>query len=86
MRKLVLVCAAAIMSFASAVFAAVNVNTATAEEMQEALNGVGPVKAQAIVEYREENGKFKSKSDLTKVDGVGEATLEGISGDITLGE
>lgn len=55
---------------------AINVNTASAKELQSALTGVGPVKAQAIVDYRKKNGRFDSTSDLLKVPGVGKATID----------
>lgn len=42
----------------------------------EKLNGIGPAKARAIVEYREKEGAFKSVDDLTKVKGIGAKTLE----------
>ena len=50
---------------------AINVNNASAKELQS-LKGIGEAKAQAIVEYREKNGKFKSLQQLTMVKGVGE--------------
>lgn len=56
--------------------AAVNINTASAAELAEALVGVGPAKAQAIVAYREANGPFTDKSQLLEIKGIGEATLE----------
>ena len=51
--------------------AAVNINTATATEF-EALPGIGPAKAKAIVAYRQQNGQFKTVEDLKKVKGIGE--------------
>lgn len=53
----------------------ININTATAAELQ-LLNGIGAAKAQAIVEYREANGKFTSLEDLTKVKGIGPKLIE----------
>lgn len=49
----------------------VNINTATVDELQ-ALSGVGPSTAQAIVEDREKNGLFASVEDLMRVSGIGE--------------
>ena len=63
----------------------VDINTATAEELQQ-LMGIGPVLAQAIVDYREEHGPFESVDELLEVSGIGEAKLENIRGDVTLGE
>ncbi len=53
----------------------VNINTASAEVLAEALVGVGLSKAQAIVEYRNKNGRFQSSSQLTQVKGIGERIL-----------
>lgn len=53
----------------------ININTATAEELDK-LNGLGPSKANAIVEYRKEHGKFQKIEDLTQVPGIGEKTIE----------
>jgi competence protein ComEA len=55
----------------------VNVNTATAADL-ETLPGVGEVIAQAIVEYRTENGPFGSVDQLLDVSGIGDVTLENI--------
>ena len=57
--------------------ALINVNTASATEL-EALPGVGEVIAQAIVDYRTENGPFTSVDQLLDVSGIGDATLEDI--------
>jgi len=57
--------------------APIDVNTASATEL-EALPGVGEVIAQAIVDYRTENGAFASVEQLLDVSGIGDATLEDI--------
>lgn len=49
----------------------VNLNTATPEELQS-LKGIGSSKAQAIVAYRSEQGKFKSVEDLGNIKGFSE--------------
>ncbi|TGN40344.1 ComEA family DNA-binding protein [Marinobacter confluentis] len=61
--------------FAQAEPGQININTATVETLAS-LDGVGEAKAQAIVDYRAENGPFQSAGDLTEVDGIGERTLE----------
>lgn len=53
----------------------ININAATVEELTT-LPGIGGVKAAAIVDYRDKNGKFQKESDLTKVTGIGEKSLE----------
>ena len=66
-----------ILFLSSVVFAEpVNINTANAEELATNLNGVGPKKALAIIEYREANGPFFSPEEITKVKGIGPKTLE----------
>ncbi|MCC4263721.1 ComEA family DNA-binding protein [Oceanimonas baumannii] len=59
----------------SAVVTSININTASAEQLAQ-LSGVGPAKADAIVQYRDANGPFKSVDDLAQVRGIGEATVE----------
>jgi competence protein ComEA len=54
----------------------VNINTADAETISKELEGVGLTKAQAIVEYREKHGPFKSADDLSLVKGIGERTVD----------
>lgn len=54
----------------------IDVNTATAEELAAAMNGVGLKKAAAIVAYRDENGPFASIDDLVQVRGIGPATVD----------
>ncbi|WP_163581214.1 helix-hairpin-helix domain-containing protein [Gracilibacillus saliphilus] len=53
----------------------VKVNIATIEEMQT-IPGIGEVKANAIVEYRDTYGSFEKMEDLTKVSGIGDKTVE----------
>ena len=54
----------------------VNINTATSEEMSEALKGVGPMIAGAIIKHREANGPFASAEDIMMVNGVGDVTFQ----------
>lgn len=60
----------------------VNVNTADAETISAELQGVGLTKANAIVEYREEHGPFRSANDLAEVKGIGQRTIEINQGNI----
>lgn len=53
----------------------INLNTASAAELT-ALKGIGEKKAQAIVDYREKQGKFTSVDQLADVSGIGPATLD----------
>ncbi len=53
-----------------------NINTATASDIQRSLVGIGAKKAEAIVEYREKHGKFTAVEQLLEVQGIGKATLE----------
>lgn len=52
-------------------FAVVNINTASQSEL-ETLSGIGPAKARAIVEYRQQHGQFKSVEEIKKVKGIGD--------------
>jgi competence protein ComEA len=54
----------------------VNINSADASTLARELDGIGPAKAQAIVEYRQKNGPFRTPEDLLKVQGIGERVLE----------
>jgi len=55
---------------------AVNINAASSKELAAALNGVGASKAEAIIMYREKHGAFKTLKALTKVKGIGAATVD----------
>ena len=61
----------------------ININTAGIEELTT-LTGIGDVKAEAIIKYRNEVGKFTTTEDLLKVDGIGEALFEKIKDHITV--
>ncbi|MGG7219720.1 helix-hairpin-helix domain-containing protein [Bacillus sp. ATD] len=61
----------------------VNINTATLEQLQ-GISGVGPSKAEAIIAYREENGRFQTIEDITKVSGIGEKSFEKIKSSISV--
>ena len=56
--------------------APVNINKASAEEIAEALNGVGIKKAREIVAFREKQGPFKSVDQLEDVKGIGHKMVE----------
>ncbi|UGB29590.1 helix-hairpin-helix domain-containing protein [Metabacillus sp. B2-18] len=61
----------------------ININIATSEELQT-LSGIGPSKAEAIISYREENGKFKTIEGLLEVSGIGEKSLEKLKEEVTV--
>jgi competence protein ComEA len=60
----------------------INVNSADAALLAE-LPGIGPSKASAIIEDREANGPYASAEDLTRVSGIGAATVEGLADQVT---
>jgi competence protein ComEA len=62
--------------------APVNINTASAAEIAEALKGIGLSKAQAIVDYRQAYGLFSAANEIVFVRGIGDSTFENNKGDI----
>ena len=81
------ICVPVVMLFAAALLMAstafavdnsgharIDLNAATVKELS-ALPGVGKKKAEAIVAYRTENGKFESVDEIRKVDGIGKKTF-----------
>lgn len=54
----------------------VNINTADAKTIARELTGVGLARAQAIVDYRQKNGPFRSADDLANVKGIGKHVVE----------
>lgn len=62
--------------------APVNINSADAETISKALKGVGPKKAEEIVQYRKAKGDFKTLKDLENVKGIGAKTVKANEKDI----
>jgi competence protein ComEA len=73
----------AIVSFIGMAFAAVNINTATQAEL-ESLRGIGPIRAKAIIAYREKHGPFKTLEEVDNVPGIGKGTITKMAPDVTL--
>lgn len=61
----------------------ININTANIDELTK-LSGIGEAKAKLIIEYREQNGKFKEIKELTNVKGIGDSLIEKIKDNITI--
>jgi competence protein ComEA len=61
----------------------IDINTATKSELQ-ALSGVGEATADAIIQYREENGIFKSEEDLVNVKVIGSMKVERFTDSVTV--
>lgn len=85
MKHLIIALAFALSLLSTAALAAVNVNTASANELAQ-LSGVGPAKAAAIVDYREDNGPFKTVDGLTQVSGIGDKTVANLRDEATIGD
>ena len=64
-------------------FGAININTATKDELV-ALPGIGPAKAQAIVDYRKAHGPFKTVEELKEVKGIGAKRFEKLKPDLAV--
>ncbi len=73
-------------AMAMAASSSVNINTADAETLAKILKGVGPAKAEAIVEHRKKHGPFKSLDQLAGVSGIGKKLVEMNREVITVGE
>ena len=75
----VLVAVAVLFAFSPALLAQdtnkININKATVEEITQ-LKGIGPKYAERIVQYRTDNGPFKTAEDITKVPGIGQKIFE----------
>lgn len=88
MKKILLVIiyalSVSLSAFSFSAYAAVDLNTASSTELQS-VKGIGPKKAEAIIEFRKKNGQFKSVDDLDKVPGFGKATVDKVRKDISVG-
>jgi len=84
MKKLIgsMLVLAALVAFPA--YSAININTATQSEL-EAVKGLGPAKAKAIITYRESKGGFKSLDELDNVKGFGKASIEKLKADLEVG-
>lgn len=68
----------------AAVGGKININTATAQQLSDGLDGIGEVMAKRIVEYREKNGNFKSIEEIKNVQGIGDKTFAKLKDHITV--
>ena len=80
-----LLLAFSLSSFAAFAADKININTASADELQ-LLNGVGPSTANAIVEYREQNRAFANVEDLANIKGIGEKKVANIAENVTVSD
>lgn len=86
MKVLQLMLGLLLVLFTTVTFAQmVDINTATAEQLEKGLKGIGPAKAAAIVKYRSDNGPFKAVDDLINVPGIGDKTVAGLKNSATVG-
>lgn len=83
MLKSVSTLLAGLLLCANLALAAVNINTATKDEL-DSVKGIGPSKAQAIIDYRNKNGAFKSLEELSNVKGFGEKSIAKLKGELTV--
>ena len=85
MQRLFVALAMALALSSFPALAVVNINTASQEEFVALHKGLGPAKAQAIIDYRKTHGPFKSVDDLKHVKGIGAKRLEKLRADLTVG-
>ena len=87
-RSIVLLASFVLIVFSVAALAGelININTADKDTLSNELTGIGPGKAEAIIEYRQEIGGFKSVDQLLDVSGIGEKTLARIRDQLTVSD
>lgn len=81
-----LIVAAALLAPLWALAGPVDINTADAATLARELNGIGPARAKAIVDYREKNGSFRSPDELLKIKGIGPQVLEKNKANLRVGK
>lgn len=82
--KKILLALSALFAFSGLVLA-VDINTADQKEL-ESVKGIGPAKAKAIIDYRKQNGPFKSVDDLANVKGMDKKGIARMKGELSAGE
>lgn len=85
MRFALAAIAIALAPFIAAAAVLVDINTADLASL-ETLSGIGPSKAQAVVDYRTQHGPFQKIEDIQNVSGIGAATYDKIKASITVGD
>lgn len=85
MMKRILSSIALFLAGISLALAAVNINTASIDELTT-VKGIGPSKAKAIVEHRDKNGPFKSVDDLKEIKGFGDKSVDKMRGELSVGD
>lgn len=70
-----------LLAFSGFAYAAVDLNTATKEEL-EAVKGIGQAKADAIINHRKEHGPFKKVDDLNAVKGFGDKSVDKLRNEV----
>lgn len=84
MKKIIMMFVTALAFSAFSAWATVDLNTASQSEL-ETVKGIGPAKAQAIIEYRKKNGGFKSVDDLDNVKGFGKKSVDNLRKEVSVG-
>jgi competence protein ComEA len=74
------------LALGSVTAAPVDINTADAQSLTAGIKGVGTAKAQAIVDYREQHGRFQTVDELAQVRGIGPSTVERNRDNLSTGE